>query len=150
MKDFFSPSWLVDLFKGNQRSETIRIEDDDDAEEYDGVSQGIDPSFNPGSNERASSFRPQEASAASKMGNGQLRSSFGPGYFSSVLRERELSMETPSTSRPTRTYGLFTGDDRAGEPSTSSERSEECDNEVEVPSSNNETVVMPSKMVEVS
>ena len=150
MKDFFSPSWLVDLFKRNQRSETIEIEDEDDEEEHDEVSQGIDQTFNPGFNERASSSRPEETLTAGKIGNGQLKSSFGPGYFSSILREPELSVETPSTSRPARTFGLFTGDDRVGEPSISSGRTKECDNELEVPSSSNEKVVRPSKTGEVS
>lgn len=149
MKDFFSPSWLVDFFKGNQRSETIEIENDDEEEEYDEVSQGVEQSSNSGSNERALT-RPVEVSTTNKMGNGQLRSSFGPGYFSSILRERELSIETPSTSRPTRTFGSSSGDDRIGEASTSSgSRScEECDSEV--PKSRNEKGDMPLETVEVS
>lgn len=129
VKDFFSPAWLVDFFKGNQRSEAIEIEDEDDENEQDEVSQRAEQSSSSGSNERGSS-QPQEVSATDKVGNGQLRSSFGPGYFSSILQERELSNETPSTSRPSRTFGLSGGDDRLGEASTSSERSEECENEV--------------------
>ncbi|KAJ7387035.1 hypothetical protein OS493_003998 [Desmophyllum pertusum] len=129
VKDFFSPAWLVDFFKGNQRSEAIEIEDEDDENEQDEVSQRAEQSSSSGSNERGSS-RPQEVSATDKVGNGQLRSSFGPRYFSSILQERELSNETPSTSRPSRTFGLSSGDDRLGEASTSSERSEECENEV--------------------
>ncbi|KAL9981298.1 hypothetical protein ACROYT_G009985 [Oculina patagonica] len=135
VKDFFSPAWLVDFFKGTQRSEAIEIEDADDQDEQDVVSQRVEQSSNPGSNERASS-RPQGVSATSKVGNGQLGTSFGPGYFSSLLRERELSSETPSTSRPSRTIGLSSGDDRLAEASTSSGRSEEC--ESEVPKSRNE------------
>lgn len=129
VKDFFSPAWLVDFFKGTQRSEAIEIEDAENEDEHDDVSQTVEQSSNSGSSERASS-RPQEVSATSKVGNGQLGPSFGPGYFSSLLRERELSSETPSTSRPSRTFGLSSGDDRLVEASTSSGRSEECERDV--------------------
>lgn len=147
VKDFFSPAWLVDFFKGNQRSEAIEIQDADDEDEHDVVSQRVEQSSNPGSNERASS-RPQGVSATSKVGNGQLGTSFGPGYFSSLLRERELSSETPSTSRPSRTFGLSSGDDRLAEASTSSSRSEEYENEV--PKSRNEEDVAQLETVVVS
>ena len=135
VKDFFSPAWLVDFFKGTQRSEPIEVEEAEDEDEHDEISQRLEQSSMPGSNERASS-RPQEVSAKGKVGNGQLGSSFGPGYFSSLLRERELSNEAPPTSRPSRTFGLSSGDDRLAEPSTSSGRSEEC--EIDLPRSRNE------------
>ena len=92
MKDFFSPSWLVDLFKGNQRSETIEIEDEDDEEEHDEVSQGIDQTFNPGFNERASSSRPQETLTAGKIGNGHISHLFyeSLSFLSKHLLPRDL------------------------------------------------------------
>lgn len=146
VKDFFSPAWLVDLFKGTQRSQTIEIEDAED--EHNEVSQRVEQSSSLDSNERAFSRPGREVSAKTKVGNGQLGSSFGPGYFSSILRERELSSETPPTSRPSRTFGLSSGDDRLAEASTSSGRSEEC--ESEVPKSRNEQDVAQLKTVVVS
>ena len=148
VKDFFSPAWLVDLFKGTQRSQAIEIEDAEDDDKHDEVSQTVEQSSSLDSNERAFSRPGRGVSAKSKVGNGQLGSSFGPGYFSSILRERELSSETPSTSRPSRTFGLSSRDDRLAEASTSTGRSEEC--ESEVPKSRNEQDVAQLETVVVS
>ena len=134
VKDFFSPAWLVDLFKGTPRSQAVEIENVE--EDNDKDLQRVEQSSSVDSNERAFSRLDQKVSAPTKVGNGQLGSSFGPGYFSSILRERELSSETPSTSRTSRTFGLSSEDDRLAEASTSSDRSEEC--ESEVPKSRNE------------
>lgn len=127
VKDFFSPAWLVDLFKGNQRSQAVEI-DFDQQDEHTEVSQTIDESYTSSSNLR-SSRKPAEVSTTTTVGNGQL-GSLGPGYFSSILRERGLSGETPSTSRPSRTFGLCSGNNRYGEASTISVRSEESESEV--------------------
>ena len=149
VKEFFSPAWLVDLFKGTQRSQGIEIEDAEDEDDHDEVSQRIEQSSSVNSNERTFSRLDQKVSAPTKVGiNGQLGSSFGPGYFSSILREHELSSETPSTSRPSRTFGLSSGDDHPAEASTSSGRSEEC--ESEVPKSRNEEDVAQLETVVVS
>lgn len=137
VKDFFSPSWLVDLFKGNQRSLAVTNEDANVEVENDNVSQTVEESSSSTSNERSSNM-PCDVSA-SKVGNGQLRSSLGPGYFSSILRQREeVLSDFPSTSRPSRTFGLSSGFDRLGEPSTSLARSVDFDREV--PSSKGEDV----------
>ena len=144
VKDFFSPAWLVDLFKGNQRSQPVEI-DFDQQDEHNEVSQTIDESYTSNSNLR-SSRKPAEVSTATTVGNGQL-GSLGPGYFSSILRERGLSSETPSTSRPSRTFGLSSGNDRYGEASTSSVRSEES--ESEVPSSRRASESVRPETVEV-
>jgi len=149
VKDFFSPAWLVDLFKGTQRSHAVEIEDAEDEDGHVEVSQRVEQTANVDSNERAFSRLDQKVSAPTKVGNGQLGSSFGPGYFSSSLRERELSCETPSNSRPSRTFGLSSGDDRLAEASTtSSGRSEEC--ESEVPKSRDEEDVAQLETVVVS
>lgn len=145
MKDFFSPAWLVDFFKGNQRSQANEIEDADDEE----VSQTIDESSSSNSNVR-SSGAPTEVSVTAKVGNGQLRSSFGPGYFSSILRERELSRDVPSTSRPSRTFGSSSGNDRVGEASTSSARSEEFESDVPSLRREEESVQQDTVMVSLS
>lgn len=145
VKDFFSPSWLVDFFRGNQNSQAPEIEDAYDEDGNNEVSQTIGESSSLHSNVRSSS-EPSQVSTTSKVGNGQLRSSFGPGYFSSILRERELSSDISSTSRPSRTFGLSSGIDRVGEPSTSSARSEEFENEV--PSSRREDVSVQLDTVE--
>ena len=137
VKDFFSPSWLVDLFKGNQRSLAVTNEDANVEVENDNVSQTVEESSSSTSDERSSNM-PCDVSA-SKVGNGQLRSSLGPGYFSSILRQREeVLSDFPSTSRPSRTFGLSSGFDRLGEPSTSLARSVDFDREV--PSSKGEDV----------
>lgn len=148
VKDFFSPAWLVDLFKGTPRSQGIEIEDAEVEEDHDQVSQRVEQSSSVVSNERTFSRLDQKVSAQTKVGNGQLGSSFGPGYFSSILREPELSSETPSTSRLSRTFGLSSGDDRLAEASTSSGRSEEC--ESEVPKSRDEDDVAQLETVVVS
>ena len=149
VKDFFSPAWLVDLFKGNQRSQAVEIEDADDEDENNEVLQTIEESSSSNPNVRSSSV-PSEVSTTSKVGNGQLRSSFGPGYFSSVLREREISRDTPSTSRPSRTFGLSSGFDRLGEPSTSSARSEEFESEVPCSRRETESVQLDTVVVSLS
>ena len=143
VKDFFSPAWLVDLFKGNQRSQPVEI-DFDQQDEHNEVSQIIDESYASNSNLR-SSRKPAEVSTATTVGNGQL-GSLGPGYFSSILRERGLSSETPSTSRPSRTFGLSSRN-RYGEASTSAVRSEES--ESEVPSSRRASESVQPETVEV-
>ena len=147
VKDFFSPAWLVDLFKGTPRSQAVEIEGVE--EEHDKDLHRVEQSSSVDSKERAFSGLDQKVSAPTKVGNGQLGSSFGPGYFSSILRERELSSEIPSTSRPSRTFGLSSEDDRLAEASTSSgSRSEEC--ESEVPKSRNEEDVAQLETVVVS
>lgn len=143
VKDFFSPAWLVDLFKGNQRSQPVEI-DFDQQDEHNEVSQIIDESYASNSNLR-SSRKPAEVSTATTVGNGQL-GSLGPGYFSSILRERGLSSETPSTSRPSRTFGLSSRN-RYGEAFTSAVRSEES--ESEVPSSRRASESVQPETVEV-
>lgn len=148
MKDFFSPAWLVDLFKGNQRSQPIEIEDADDEDEHNEVSRTIEESSSSNSDVRSSSVPTEVSARTNKVGNGQLRSSFGPGYFSSILRERELSSDIPSTSRPSRTFGLSSGNNPVGEASTSSARSEKL--ESEVPSSRREDEIVQLDTVMVS
>lgn len=134
MKDFFSPSWLVDLFKGNQRSHNVEHENAYVEEGNDEVSETVEETSNSTSNER--SLMSSDVSATIKVGNGQLRSSFGPGYFSSVLRQHEVSSDVSTTSRPSRTFGLSSGFDRLVTHSTSSAISEGF--EREVPSSQEE------------
>ena len=146
VKDFFSPAWLVDLFKGTPGSQAVEIEDV--KEDHDKDFMRVEQSSSGDSNERAFSRLDPKVAAPTKVGNGQLGSSFGPGYFSSILRERELTSETPSTSRHSRTFGLSSEDDRLAEASTSSGRSEEC--ESEVPKSRNEEDVAQLETVVVS
>lgn len=128
VKDFFSPSWLVDLFKGNQRSRSVERENASVEGGNDEASKTVEENSNSTSNER--SCISSDVSATSKVGNGQLRSSFGPGYFSSVLRQREVSSDISTTSRPSRTFGLSSGFDRLVAHSTSSAISEGFEREV--------------------
>lgn len=146
VKDFFSPSWLVDLFKGNQRSRNVERENASVEEGNDEASQTVEENSNSTSNER--SCISSDISATSKVGNGQLRSSFGPGYFSSVLRQREVSSDISTTSRPSRTFGLSSGFDRLVAHSTSSAISEGFEREVPRSRHENENTLQMDTVVE--
>ena len=136
VKDFFSPSWLVDFFKGNRQPETIRVEGDGKGTHTDSISKDFEPTTSGRSLSRSDGV----FGTQSPVGNGQMKPLFAPGYFSSAFRQREVSSEIPTASKPLGTAGLSTGSVRYEQPSTGSRRSEKP--ETDVPGSSNEDMNM--------